>query len=119
MNVAQMLAHVHRPLEVATGTLKLKRRLIGRLFGAMAKKSLLKDAPFSKGLPTDPNFVVKDAHDFATERARLEAIVTRVGQRGPAGLTTDPHPFFGPLTTAEWDAVMWKHLDHHLRQFSA
>jgi hypothetical protein len=28
-----------------------------------------------------------------------------------------PHPFFGPLTTAEWGKVIWKHLDHHLRQF--
>ncbi|WP_158861196.1 DUF1569 domain-containing protein [Lunatibacter salilacus] len=28
-----------------------------------------------------------------------------------------PHPFFGPLNTAEWGKVIWKHLDHHLRQF--
>ena len=30
---------------------------------------------------------------------------------------TSPHPFFGPLTTDEWGRVIWKHLDHHLRQF--
>jgi hypothetical protein len=29
------------------------------------------------------------------------------------------HPFFGPLTTAEWDAWAYRHVDHHLRQFSA
>lgn len=28
-----------------------------------------------------------------------------------------PHPFFGPLNTTEWGNVIWKHLDHHLRQF--
>jgi len=25
--------------------------------------------------------------------------------------------FFGPLTADEWDRLLWKHLDHHLRQF--
>jgi len=27
------------------------------------------------------------------------------------------HPFFGPLTNEEWNALQWKHLSHHLRQF--
>ncbi|WP_209332765.1 DUF1569 domain-containing protein [Lunatimonas salinarum] len=30
-----------------------------------------------------------------------------------------PHPFFGPLNTREWGLVVYKHLDHHLRQFGA
>lgn len=30
---------------------------------------------------------------------------------------SSPHPFFGPLNTSEWGKVIWKHLDHHLRQF--
>nr|MBI1229688.1 DUF1569 domain-containing protein [Cytophagales bacterium] len=30
---------------------------------------------------------------------------------------TAPHPVFGPLNTAEWGKVIYKHLDHHLRQF--
>jgi hypothetical protein len=119
MGVAQMLAHAQRGLEVATGELKLKRGLLGWLFGGMAKKSLLKDKPFSRGLPTDPTFIVKDARDFVTERDRLDALLARVGTGGPAGLTSEPHPFFGRLTTTEWDALMWKHLDHHLRQFGA
>jgi hypothetical protein len=114
-----MCVHVQLPLEVATGELKLKRTLIGRLFGRIAKKSLLADAPFKQGLPTDPKFVVTDARHLESERIRLDALLSRVGQRGPAGLTTEPHPFFGPLTTAEWDMLLWKHLDHHLRQFGA
>jgi hypothetical protein len=32
-------------------------------------------------------------------------------------LTSAPHPFFGPMTQQEWETLMWKHLDHHLRQF--
>ena len=27
------------------------------------------------------------------------------------------HPFFGPLTNGEWNALQWKHIKHHLKQF--
>ena len=30
-----------------------------------------------------------------------------------------PHTFFGSLTADEWSLLMYKHLDHHLTQFSA
>lgn len=31
--------------------------------------------------------------------------------------TTHPHPIMGSYTPAEWGKGMYKHLDHHLRQF--
>jgi hypothetical protein len=46
-------------------------------------------------------------------------LVERFGAAGAAGRLVPQHPFFGPLTSAEWDVLMWKHLDHHLRQFGA
>jgi hypothetical protein len=30
-----------------------------------------------------------------------------------------PHPAFGKLSRADWGKLIWTHLDHHLRQFSA
>ena len=119
MAVAQMLAHCQVPLRVATGEVKLPRGLLGKLFGGMAKKSLMKDEPFKRGLPTDPEFRVRDACDFPTEKGGLLTLVERLGRAGPGGLTKEPHPFFGALTPVEWDTLMWKHLDHHLRQFGA
>ena len=56
MDAAQMLAHAQQPLRVAIGQLRLKRGLIGILFGGMAKRKLLADAPWSKGMPTAPEF---------------------------------------------------------------
>ncbi len=46
MNVAQMIAHIQRPLKVAFGELKLKKSLVGILFGAIAKKHLPIDKIF-------------------------------------------------------------------------
>jgi len=28
-----------------------------------------------------------------------------------------PHPFFGNMKRKDWGRLIWKHLDHHLRQF--
>ena len=53
--------------------------------------------------------------DFQDERATLIDLVLRFGSMG--AVTPDPHPLFGSLTAEEWDRLMWKHLDHHLRQF--
>lgn len=119
MNVAQMLAHCQQPLRVATGELPLRRSLIGILFGRLAKRKLLAPAPWKPGLPTAPEFKVTDERDFAREKAALLERVRKFGEAGPAGLTKLPHPFFGPMTIGEWQALQWKHLDHHLRQFGA
>ena len=118
MNLGQMLAHCQQPLRVALGELRLKRSLIGLLFGRLAKKKLLAPAPWGQGMPTAPEFKITDTRDFARERAALVALVQRFAG-GPAVLTADPHPVFGRLTPAEWDALQWRHLDHHLRQFGA
>jgi hypothetical protein len=117
MDVAQMLAHCQVPLRVACGEVKLKRGLVGLLFGKLAKKKLLGPSGFKPGLPTDKSFLVRVARAFARERDALIALIRRHSEAGPAGLTKEQHPFFGPMSTEEWEALMWKHLDHHLRQF--
>ena len=117
MNVSQMLAHCQSPLKVAFGELKLKRGLIGILFGNIAKKKLAGETPFQRNLPTDKNFLVKDNRKFDEEKQKLIHLVRKFTTEGPSGLSKEPHPFFGKLTNGEWDNLMWKHLDHHLKQF--
>ena len=118
MSSGQMLVHSQRPLQVAFGELKLKRTLIGVLFGNIAKKKLARgEEPFSKNLPTDKNFIVTDQRNVEEEKKKLIALVQKFARVGPEGITKEPHPFFGIMTTQEWDTLMCKHLDHHLRQF--
>ena len=118
MSASQMLVHAQRPLQIAFGELKLKRTLVGILFGGMAKKKLARgEEPFSKNLPTDKNFIVTGQPNVEEEKKKLIALVQKFVQVGPNGITKEPHPFFGVMTTQEWDTLMGKHLDHHLRQF--
>jgi len=116
MTLPQMLGHLQRPFEVAADELKLKRGIIGFLFGKWAKKKMIDtDVQFSRNGPTDPRLLRADADDFERERTRLVELVKAYGEHGPR--TAEPHPFFGPLTREDWDRLLWKHLDHHLRQF--
>ena len=118
MTGAQMCVHCQRALQVAAGELKIKRGLIGMLLGGWAKKKfVIGSAPFKPNGPTGPEFIVTGEHDFSAEQAKLVGLVKRFAEGGPEGVAKEPHPFFGPMTDGEWDRLMWKHLDHHLRQF--
>jgi hypothetical protein len=46
-------------------------------------------------------------------------LIDRFAAAGPAGCTAHPHAFFGSLAPDQWAILMYKHLDHHLRQFGA
>ncbi len=119
MSASQMVVHCQQPLRVAIGQLRLKHGLIGKLFGKMAKRKLLSDQPWGRGMPTAPEFKVTTNPDFESERRALLDLVRRFGEGGPASLTPLPHPFFGPLTPDEWSELQWRHLDHHMKQFGA
>jgi hypothetical protein len=117
MEPAQALAHCTTALEMATGDCPRKQVLIGKLLGPFLKSMLLGERPFGKNGPTDPAFIVSDARDFAKEKARLLATVARFCDQGPGAFDGNVHSFLGPLTGPEWGVMMYKHLDHHLRQF--
>lgn len=117
MEVAQMLAHCSAALEVATGQKFPPRTMLGRILGPFFKKSFIGERQFSKNSPTDPSFVIPNQRDFKAERGRLARLVRGFSDGGDAKCTTHPHSFFGNLTPKEWSIIMYKHLDHHLRQF--
>lgn len=120
MNAAQAVAHCCVGLEMGVGEIRPKRALIGRLLGRIIKPLALgNEKPMRRNTPTVPQMVVSDARELDAERQRLIALIDRFAAGGPAGCTTHPHSFFGPLTPQEWAVLMYKHLDHHLRQFGA
>jgi len=119
MDVAQMMAHCSAALDMASGQIKPPRMFIGRLIGSLVKPIYTNEKPFSQNNPTDKTLLVADQRDFQRERERLKGCVRQFYQGGEAKCTRHPHPFFGSLTSYEWSRGMYKHLDHHLRQFGA
>ncbi len=119
MDVAQMMAHCSAALDMALGRLILPRLFIGRVVGPFIRPIYSNDKPFSRSNPTDPKLVVADQRDFVREQAQLKVKIREFHEGGEAKCTQHPHPFFGTMTPHEWSTGMYKHLDHHLRQFGA
>jgi len=120
MSAPQAIAHCVRGMQMATGDLRLPRVFIGRIFGPLVKSLALgNDRPMEKNSPTAPALVIAGEPDLDTERARLRELIDRFVTGGPAQCTTHPHAFFGRLRPEQWADLMYKHLDHHLRQFGA
>ncbi len=118
MKPAQALEHCSRGVETAMGDKKPPRVFIGRILGPIVKPKVMEnDEPLRRNSPTAKILIVQDERDLETERTRLSGLIDRFVAAGPAGCTSHPHAFFGRLTPDEWAILMYKHLDHHLRQF--
>ena len=119
MTAPQMLAHCSVSLQWAVGELvpekgALPTRLMGRLVKPMVFRN---EDPLRKNSPTAKSLIVADERDLGTERDRLSGLIDKFVAGGVAGCTRNPHSFFGKMTPQEWAILMYKHLDHHLRQF--
>lgn len=118
MTVSQMLKHCQWPLEVSMGKKELNtnigfmKKKVFKLF----KSSLYNDKLWKPGIPTAPEYVVKDEYGFIEEKENLENNVKAFSKLRDK---TDwkEHVFFGKLTPEQWGKSQYKHIDHHLRQF--
>ena len=118
MNPAQTLEHCSKGFEMAAGEIRPPRAMIGRLLGSIIKPMVLKnDDPIRKNSHTMKELLVQDERNFDAERERLCGLVDRFVTNRQKVCTTYPHSFFGRLTPDEWAILMYKHVDHHLRQF--
>jgi hypothetical protein len=119
MTAAQMLAHCSVSMQWAVGELvPEKAALPVRLMGRLVKPMVLRNEdPLRKNSPTAKSLIVTDERDMGAERDRLSGLIDKFAAGGATGCTKNPHSFFGKMTPQEWAILMYKHLDHHLRQF--
>jgi hypothetical protein len=118
MTVDRMLAHLCQSALMAMGELAVKPRG-KRAFEVFPLKHLiLYVLPFPKGAPTAPELLTGPPAPLEDEKRTLVDLLVRLG-RGPREGPGSTHPLFGPLSRSEWGALVYKHSDHHLRQFGA
>jgi hypothetical protein len=116
MNAEQMLAHLHQALQMAVGELSTKpKKLPIRYFPL--KQLIIYLVPFPKGAPTAPELIPgANAGTVEENKQRLAQSMAAFATR--ANATNWPeHPAFGHLTTRAWGVLVYRHMDHHLRQF--
>ena len=118
MNIYQMLKHCVLCEEMYLGQKKYPRSFLGRLFGKMAIRGLLKDeTPLKHNEPTSPAFKVLETNgDVAAEKAKWIGLMEQYANYPDTGFE---HWFFGKMSKEQLGQFVYKHTDHHLRQFNS
>ncbi|MGZ3844971.1 MAG: DUF1569 domain-containing protein [Flavisolibacter sp.] len=116
MNVFQMLKHCVLCEELYMGKITHKRAFMGRIFGKLGLRNILReDKPFPKSAPTSTAFKVKDVTgDVESEKKKWVSLVEQYGNYSHDFV----HWFFGKMTREQVGQFVYKHDDHHLRQFN-
>ena|SRR5437879_698456 len=117
MNLYQALKHCTLWDEWVQSDKNNRQVLIGRLFGKMALKKVLKDeAPLARNTPTLPELKIKETTgDIAFEKKKWIALINEYAHfSNPCFF----HSFFGKMTKEQVGQMAYKHADHHLRQFN-
>lgn len=117
MDVAQMLAHCSSFQDIAMGNSFPPRSWLGIIVGRFAKQIVYNEKTLPHNLSTIPTILIADEREFETEKEKLKQKIITFQNNGPLKCTTHPHPFFGKLTSEQWGKGIYKHLDHHLKQF--
>lgn len=117
MNVSQMLAHCSSFQDIALANSFPSRSWLGILIGKFVKPMFYNDKPLPQNMSTIPTIMIVDRKEFDAEKEALINKVNLFQKNGPEKCTTQPHPFFGKLSPEEWGKGIYKHLDHHLKQF--
>jgi hypothetical protein len=115
MNVSQMIKHCTQWDEMALGKRIYKQSFIGKLFGKMALKDMMKDEPIKRNLPTVPSFKIKENGNVEEEKSKL---INSINEYASFSNENFIHPFFGRMTKENTGIMIYKHVDHHLKQFN-
>ena len=116
MNASQMVVHLSDALRMAAGDLPCAPKNVVMLRFPPVKHLILYWLPFPKGAPTAPELLARQPGDFPSEVADLQDQLDRFVMRGPRS-TTPVHPAFGRLSGRQWGVLVYRHMDHHLKQF--
>lgn len=115
MSAVQMVAHLCDSLRMASGELDVAPKKVPFRYSPL-KELVLYVLPIPKGLPTAPELIARKPGDWTEEVADLRDQLNGIVQRGDEALNPE-HPAFGRLSARQWGVLIYRHMDHHLRQF--
>ncbi|MCX2745422.1 DUF1569 domain-containing protein [Mangrovivirga sp. M17] len=118
MNLMQMLKHntYWNRWILGKENHTYKQSFLGKVFGKIALKKMIKDEkPFDKNIPTSDQFKVKVSNEnIESEKAEWILLINEYANfSNPAFI----HDFFGKMSKEQIGILVYKHTDHHLRQF--
>ena len=116
MNAPQMVTHLTDAIRMASGELPTAPKNMPLLRYPPMKQLILYYLPFPKGAPTAPELLARKPGEWTVEIGQLRDQLDQFVRRGPAA-TMSVHPVFGRLSGKAWGTLVYRHMDHHLKQF--
>jgi hypothetical protein len=113
----KMVCHLADSLRMAMGDLPVKSKYLPIRYSPL-KQLIIYVLPFPRGASTAPELLTRQPSEWAQDIADLRTLLDRAGGMS----TTDQwpeHPLFGRLSRRAWGVLIYRHMDHHLRQFGA
>jgi hypothetical protein len=119
MTLPEMLIHCSIQIKKALGILPATTAEGPRLYSTAVGRYLalyVFSWPKGAATPSDMNMTLHPpgAVDVDQTKNDLFQLLKQV----QAKTDFNPHPFFGNMNKKDWGRLIWKHLDHHLRQFN-
>lgn len=116
----QLLPHLADGLRMALNLLhrpaRAHRGPIGAMLFRWAGIYLL---PWPEGkIEAPPGSFGTPTRGWEQDREALRELIGRLGGAGSADVAA-AHPDFGRMSLRDWQVLQYRHLDHHLRQFSS
>ncbi|MGE0431064.1 MAG: DUF1569 domain-containing protein [Planctomycetota bacterium] len=115
MTVDEAVVHMTDALRICTSEVPAKDG--SNFFTRVFLKPLMLYAPWPKGAPTPPAAKTNKPESWDSDIAKLKEMLKRVAAMGPDD-TWGVHPMLGHISAKHAHRMMWRHANHHLRQFS-
>ena len=110
-----MLAHLADALKLVLGKLSVKP-IKSPFFHWPLNKLAIHWLPMPKNASTAPELIARKGDSIETERELIiQQMEEFANQEGSIGVFN--HPIFGKLSKKSLGVLIYKHTDHHLKQF--
>jgi hypothetical protein len=115
MTAPRMLLHIIQSFRSSTGDLFVKPKITPLKLPPL-KQLVIYVLPFPKNVPTAPELLSGTPGDWAADVSRLGELIDQYATLDQ-GRQWPVHAAFGQMTGEQWGVLMYRHTDHHFRQF--
>jgi Protein of unknown function (DUF1569) len=116
MNIYQMIKHCILCEKMYLGKTSYKRSFLGFLFGKIALNQLMSDQkPKKRNSPTKQDFKISESTgNLVADKTQWISLIEEYENYSNESFV---HWFYGKMTKEQIGISVYKHIDHHLRQF--
>lgn len=115
MSCDEMLAHLVLSFRMTLGELKTEPKP-GPFKHWPIKQLIIYWLPWPKGAPTAPELLTRKLEAVESEKIELAALMDSMA-RAESREEWPEHPAFGKLSSKDWGVLVYRHVDHHFKQF--